>query len=62
MKKRCALLLISALLLVTTGCHHFHGFRHPHGMPPGQAKKVMKVKKVVAPGKVKVGRPARPWR
>lgn len=32
--------LVLALALLTSGCATYHGTRHPHGMPPGQAKKL----------------------
>ena len=61
MKKLAALLLGLCLLLATMACH-FHGYSgHPHGMPPGQAKKVFH------PAKMPVKHPARkhaakPWK
>ena len=54
MRKRITWLLSAALLLALTGCH-FHGRGHPHGVPPGQAKKAL------THGKVKA-HPAKPWK
>ncbi len=62
MKKLVALILGLALLLATTGCHYFHGRRgHPHGMPPGQAKKVVAPVRVHVNGPAKM-HPAKPWK
>ncbi|MHC5065995.1 MAG: hypothetical protein ACYTG5_18700 [Planctomycetota bacterium] len=39
MKRSRTILAIAACALLT-GCIHHHSRSHPHGMPPGQAKKL----------------------
>jgi len=64
MRKCLAIIVCFALLLATAGCHfHRSSYHagHPHGMPPGQAKKI--VKPGITPLKVKVHKHhGKPWK